>query len=260
MGEAYSQKLCRPPWLTVKQSLHASRQPVRLAGARRAVRGPLHARPGARTAARSAGGPPRDSWSDRATVVVLISAYLVLVFLVPVLLSLVVSYRSLPQGAVCGQCARAAVPLQRRWLRQLSRLPGVGLERRWCLHCGWEGVTRSRPLTQLRVTLAPRPEPGPRRDQASERVPVTPVPPDGTALDVRSLRVDGRTWRVQLQCWREQRSCYGRLVFIEPTGRSWADVVQSFSGATQFEVLGQALSMPDRLLATRLRQLLIAES
>lgn len=192
-------------------------------------------------------------------MVVLISAYLVLVFLVPVLLSLVVSYRSLPRGAVCGQCTREAVPLQRRWLRQFSRLlPGIRLERRWCLHCGWEGITRSRSRAQLRLTVERRPEA--TRHPEADALSAEPTAPGGTALDVRSLRVDGRTWRVQLQCWKDQLHCYGRLVFIEPTGRSWADVVQSFSGSTQFEVLGQALSMPDRLLATRLRQLLIAES
>lgn len=184
-----------------------------------------------------------------ATVVVLISSYLVLVFLVPVLLSLVVSYRSLPHGPGCGQCAREAVPLQRRWLRRLSRvLPGVQLERRWCLHCGWEGITRSPSPTRLRLEVT----------KAAPAGAAGAAPVSGTALDVRSLRLDGRTWRVQLQCWRDQRSCYGRLVFIEPTGRSWADLVQSFSGSTQTEVLGQALSVPDRLLASRLRQLLIA--
>lgn len=174
---------------------------------------------------------------------VLIASYLLLVFLVPVVLSAVVSYRALPRTANCPLCAGDTLVVRRSWLRFLARLaPRARLQRRWCLKCGWEGLTRAEPRR------APAPvEAGTRAEPA-------------TALDLRSLRVDGRTWRVQLQCWRDVQRCYGRLVFIEPTGRPWADGVQSFSGATQFEVLGQALSVPDRTLASRLRQLLIAES
>lgn len=176
-------------------------------------------------------------------MVVLITSYLLLVFLIPVVLSAVVSYRALPRGAGCPQCGRETEALHRRWLSLLLRLsPRGGVSRRWCLHCGWEGLSRGRRETQPPPLIMPAPAPA------------------DTALDLRSLRVDGRTWRVQLQCWRDQRQCYGRLVFIEPTGRTWADVLQAFSGTTQFEVLGQALSVPDRTLANRLRQLLMAES
>ena len=191
---------------------------------------------------RPRGGPPLTSQFGIAVVAVLIASYLLLVFLVPVVLSAIVSYRSLPRTVGCPQCARETVALHRRALKLLGcALPRLRLHRRWCLHCGWEGFSRA-PAAVLSPLLAP------------ER----PVP--ATALDVRSLRVDGRTWRVQLQCWRDVRRCYGRLVFIEPNGRPLADGLQAFSGATQFEVLGQALSIPDRTLASRLRQLLIAES
>lgn len=173
----------------------------------------------------------------------LIASYLLLVFLVPVVLSAVVSYRALPRTADCPLCAGDTLVVRRPWFRLLSRvLPRARLQRRWCMKCGWEGLARA----------APRPAPAPV--EAATRA----EPP--TALDLRALRVDGRTWRVQLQCWRDVQRCYGRLVFIEPSGRPWADGVQAFSGATQFEVLGQALSVPDRTLASRLRQLLIAES
>ena len=61
-------------------------------------------------------------------MVALLSIYLVLVFLVPVVLSLVVSYRTLPRGRQCGQCGGESVLLDRRWLRRANRLlPGVRL-------------------------------------------------------------------------------------------------------------------------------------
>jgi len=64
---------------------------------------------------------------------------------------------------------------------------------------------------------------------------------------------------VQLQCWRDARQCYGRLLFIDMSGRPWPDGQQAFSASTQLEVLGQALSIPDRALTSRLRQLITAD-
>jgi hypothetical protein len=75
-------------------------------------------------------------------------------------------------------------------------------------------------------------------------------------LDVRTIAIDGRPWRVLLQCWRQTRHCYGRLLFVEPTGRLWTDACETFSGATRVEVIGQALSVPDGLLTSRLRRIL----
>ena len=74
-------------------------------------------------------------------------------------------------------------------------------------------------------------------------------------LDVRSLDVDGAAWRVMLQCWGNTGVFYGRLVFVAPTGRLWLDAVESFSGSNQSDVLGQALSLPEGLLESRLRRL-----
>jgi hypothetical protein len=75
-------------------------------------------------------------------------------------------------------------------------------------------------------------------------------------LDVRTITIDGRSWRVLLQCWNQTKLCYGRLVFVEPTGRLWTDACEAFSGKTRFEVIGQALSVPDGLLTSRLRRIL----
>jgi hypothetical protein len=74
-------------------------------------------------------------------------------------------------------------------------------------------------------------------------------------LDVRSLDVDGAAWRVMLQCWGNTGVFYGRLVFVAPSGRLWLDAVESFSGSNQSDVLGQALSLPEGLLESRLRRL-----
>lgn len=73
-------------------------------------------------------------------------------------------------------------------------------------------------------------------------------------MDVRSLRVDGIAWRVRLECWGRTGTCWGRLVFVEPSGRLWLDV-RPLRGRTDRDVLGQALSLPDDLLTSRLRAL-----
>jgi hypothetical protein len=177
-------------------------------------------------------------------VATLIVSYLLLVFLVPLVFSAIVSYRALPRGHRCRQCAAESAAVTGRLHRLLGRL-GRPVERRWCLQCGWEGYVRRPRPERAAAPRSLKAWPGGRAAQL--------------ALDVRSLRVDGRLWRVQLQWWREPEWCRGRLVFIEPSGRLVRDGVQSFRGATQFEVLGQALSIPDRLLTTRLRQLLTTD-
>jgi hypothetical protein len=74
-------------------------------------------------------------------------------------------------------------------------------------------------------------------------------------LDVRSLDMDGTPWRVMLQCWRSTDLYFGRFVFVGPSGRLWLDAVESFSGRSETEVLGQAISLPDGVLERRLRRL-----
>jgi hypothetical protein len=172
---------------------------------------------------------------------VLISTYLLLVFLVPVLLSAAVSLRALPRTPACPHCTRETVLLRARGGRPGRWLAGrLRVERRWCYGCGWSGLTRRT-----------------RRDRVVLSAPA--VAGAGRVLDLRSLRLDGRTWRVQLQCWQDTRQCYGRLVFIDVGGRPWPDARQAFAAPTQLEVLGQALSIPDLALTSRLRQLITAE-
>lgn len=175
-------------------------------------------------------------------MVLLISTYLLLVFMVPILVSAIVGFRALPRTACCPHCTRDTAQLRARGGapgRALLRY--LRLQRRWCINCGWVGITRRAVATV----------PPPVTETTNE-------PPTTQVLDVRSLRLDGRTWRVQLQCWQQAARCHGRLVFVDASGRPWPDALQAFSARTQLEVLGQALSIPDRALASRLRQLITA--
>lgn len=175
---------------------------------------------------------------------VLIASYLLLVFVLPVALSAIVSYRALPVGRDCPHCGVRTVQLLSRPLRLASALhPRTTLHRRWCMDCGWEGVVRI---------------PIPSRHAGMQRPPAQPVKAvqrTTQTLDVRSLDVDGAPWRVMLQCWGNTGVFYGRLVFVGPSGRLWLDAIESFSGSNQSDVLGQALSLPEGLLESRLRRL-----
>lgn len=57
----------------------------------------------------------------------------------------------LPSGRDCPRCASETVSIQSRLLRPFRRLAAL----RWCMACGWEGVTRTavmrRPLPKLEV-------------------------------------------------------------------------------------------------------------
>lgn len=70
------------------------------------------------------------------------------------------------------------------------------------------------------------------------------------------LEIGGRSWNVMLESWHDHGLCYGRLVFVGPSGKLWSDSNTAFSAATQHEVLAQALSLSDRLLAYRLREVI----
>jgi hypothetical protein len=174
-------------------------------------------------------------------VLLLIGSYLLLVFALPVALSALVSYRSLHLGRACPNCRGETLQLLEPKLRLFSRVsPFAALQRRWCLCCGWEGVAR-----------VPRERRRPAKTVAQEKVTARPK----KTLDVRSVNIDGTPWRVMLQCWRNTDLYYGRFMFVAPSGRLWLDSVETFSGANEHEVLGQALSLPDRMLVHRLRRL-----
>jgi hypothetical protein len=230
-------------------------------------------------------------------VFLLIGSYLLLVFILPAALSLMVSYRSLHRGADCPTCRGDTIPLVAPRLKLVSRMsPFATLHRRWCLCCGWEGVTRlpRRAAAAATPAAAPGTGPDPATPEAAPGTgtdPATPAPPApspgaprnalpgrrtaGTGrsrrrqgaeapvsagtqtLDVRSLDLNGTPWRVMLQCWRGSDLCYGRFVFIGPSGRLWLDAVESFSARTEYEVLGQALALPDDSLTERLRRLVV---
>lgn len=57
----------------------------------------------------------------------------------------------LPAGRTCPRCAGETIPIRSRLLRPIHRLATT----RWCLTCGWEGLTRNvvirRPLPTLEV-------------------------------------------------------------------------------------------------------------
>lgn len=48
-------------------------------------------------------------------------------------------YLFLPMGRDCPRCSAETVPVRSRFLRPVRRLAGV----RWCISCGWEGITRT---------------------------------------------------------------------------------------------------------------------
>jgi hypothetical protein len=172
-------------------------------------------------------------------VFVLIASYLLLVFVLPLALSAVVGYRALPAGRRCPRCSGETLQLRRPPLRALNTIPFLAvLQQRWCLCCGWEGLVR-----------LPRARRGRGRPRRAARAEPTQT------LDVRLLTVDGAPWRVMLQCWAATGLFYGRLIFVAPSGRLWLDAVEAFSGNDEHEVLGQALSLPEPLLASRLRRL-----
>jgi hypothetical protein len=211
-----------------------------------------------------------------------IGIYLVLVFALPIGVGAVMSYRGLPVGRACPHCGNETLRLLALMLSRCSLVvPGV-LQRRWCMCCGWEGTVRlPRPP---RRHAAGRPQGPPHRTADGRHADAGVETSDATAtllppgaehaygvgdagngqqqarpmtqtLDVRSLTLDGTPWRVMLQCWRTTGCYYGRFVFVAPSGRLWLDCIEAFSGASENEVLGQALALPDGLLATRLRRL-----
>ena len=63
----------------------------------------------------------------------------------------VLLYVFLPTGRDCPRCSSETVPIRSSFLRPVRSLASL----RWCVSCGWEGVTRHevirRPLPKLEV-------------------------------------------------------------------------------------------------------------
>jgi hypothetical protein len=183
----------------------------------------------------------------------LIALYLILVIALPLTLSGVVSYRTLPRTTKCPLCGEDTLRLRSRWLNGLSRLlRHQELQSRWCAACLWEGAIRL-PRQKHR---APSGQPSaPAHLERRSSIAVGPGQ-SGEAISLRDIEIDGLSWRVLLQCWHDADRWYGRLLFIAPTGRLWVDTVQPMSGISSREVMGKALALPDPVLAYRLRELI----
>jgi hypothetical protein len=183
----------------------------------------------------------------------LIALYLILVIALPLALSSVVSYRTLPRTTTCPFCSTETLRLRSRWLQGISRLlRHQELQARWCTACLWEGTIR---VHRRRQSARAGQHPGTARPERRRSIAVGPGQ-SGEAVSLRDLEIDGRAWRVLLQCWHDTDRWFGRLLFIAPTGRLWVDTVEPMSGSSSREVMGKALALPDRILAYRLRELI----
>lgn len=162
------------------------------------------------------------------------SIYFLAVFLIPLGIVAAVSYRALPTGRDCPRCGEATSLLVSGWARVASVVPGVRIQKRWCLACGWTGALR-----------VPRP---------SLRLVVNSGTSAARVIDVRPLLVDGVWWRVRLEIWRTRESWVGRLVFVEPSGRVWPDA-RPVRGVSDHDLLREARELPVGQLMSRLRGL-----
>ena len=167
----------------------------------------------------------------------LFAIYLVIVIALPLALSTIVGFRGLPRGAACPNCAQETLPILSHPIRTLQRAyPELSLQRRWCPTCDWDGYAR-RSLEQTTIVL-----PGGGGARHTQQV--------------RTLELGGRAWRVLLESWRDHDRYYGRLLFVGPSGKLWHDPFASLSAASHGEVVKQARSLSDRLLAYRLRDVI----
>lgn len=167
----------------------------------------------------------------------LFALYLVIVIVLPIALSALIGMRSMPYGSCCPNCTHDTFPLVSAPLRLARQMySGFPIQRRWCPACEWDGYARAGvPARQASGPV----EAAPRRTQ-----------------ELRTLELGGRPWNVRLESWREQGRVYGRLLFVGPSGKLWCDPAAAFSASTQAEVLSQALSLSDRLLAYRLKEVI----
>lgn len=68
----------------------------------------------------------------------------------------------LPAGRDCPRCASETLPIRRGLLRPVRRF----LQQRWCMACGWEGVTRY--AAGMPAALATEPVPDARHEPDDE--------------------------------------------------------------------------------------------
>jgi hypothetical protein len=170
---------------------------------------------------------------------VLAVSYLLLVLVLPLSISAVIAWRSLLHGPLCPSCGNSTLPLLDRRLRLVARMLRRDVQRRWCAACGWEGA--------LRIDVGPL-------HVRRRMIPHSAIGAATRVTDVRTLIVDGAQWSVRLECWGSMGRCFGRLIFVESSGRLWLDA-QPLEGSSDFEIFSQARSLSDDLLVLRLREL-----
>ncbi len=179
-----------------------------------------------------------------------LAAYIALVVLAPILVSLVVSYRGLPNGRRCPGCSEDTFQLLFRPLRWIPVGRRRQLQRRWCPGCGWTGLVRVREAPDAGAGVAGRTPDVAVRAAAEARGSRAKL------LDVCELELDGTCWRVLLQAWCVANGWRGRLLFVGPHGHLRNDVVPPFSGGFYTDVLGQAMALSHHALAWRLREVI----
>ena len=169
--------------------------------------------------------------------VLLFAMYLMVVILLPVALSAIIGARQLPHGSACPNCSEETLPLVSMPLRAAGRVyPAITVQRRWCPACEWDGYARSNALAHA-------------VERGRETTP-------RHTTQVRTLELNGHLWKVMLESWRERGCCYGRLLFVGPSGKQWREPMPEFSADTDGEVLVQARSLSDRLLAHKLMEVI----
>lgn len=180
-----------------------------------------------------------------------LAAYIILVILTPIVVSLFVTYRGLPAGRRCPGCSGETFWLRFRLLRWVPVGRRHRLQRRWCPSCGWVGTVRvampAPGATRARETIAPAVEGRSAAEHGGTRARL---------LEVCELELDGTCWRVMLQAWAVSDTWRGRLLFVGPHGHLRNDVVAPFSGRSYTDVLGQAMALSHHVLAWRLREVI----